>query len=139
MIEFNFQKEFNFLNDNILCDWITDTIKSENYKEGDINYVFCSDDYLLELNTNHLNHNNLTDVITFNYNLGKQINTEIYISIDRVKDNAANFYTTFEDELHRVIIHGILHLCGYQDKTTEDKVTMRNKEDYYLSLLTFSK
>ena len=139
MIEFSFETAFNFMNTTYISDWISDVIKRESFNEGDVSYVFCSDDYLLRINTNHLNHNTLTDIITFNYNLGKQINTEIYISIDRVKENSESFNTTFEDELHRVIIHGILHLCGYKDKTKQEKGTMRNKEDYYLSLLTFSK
>ncbi len=139
MIEFSYQKEFVFLNKNTISGWISSTITSEFHKEGDLNYVFCSDKYLLEININHLNHNTLTDIITFDYSLGKQINTEIYISIDRVKENAESFNTSFDGELHRVIIHGILHLCGYKDKTKKEKATMRNKEDYYLSLLTFSK
>ncbi len=139
MIEFHFQKEFNFLNKNIISDWISATISTESCKEGDVSYVFCSDDYLLEINTKHLNHNTLTDIITFNYNVGKQINTEIYISVDRVKENTESFNVNFEEELHRVMIHGVLHLCGYKDKTKEEKTIMRNKEDYYLSLLTFYK
>jgi len=137
MIEYNFQKEFKFSNQINLSSWISDVIEYESYREGEINYVFCSDEYLLEINNKHLKHNTLTDIITFNYNLGKQINSEIYISIDRVKDNAVSFEVSFIDELHRVIIHGILHLCGYKDKTLDDKSLMKQKEDYYLSLRKF--
>jgi len=137
MIEFSFQKELDLQKQYNITSWLSVVIENESYNEGDINYVFCSDEYLLEININHLNHNTLTDIITFNYNLGKQINTEIYISIDRVKENAESFNNTFTDELHRVIIHGILHLCGYKDKTQEEKSLMREKEDYYLSLRNF--
>jgi len=137
MIEYNFQKGFKFSNQINLSSWISDVIEYESYREGEINYVFCSDEYLLEINNKHLKHNTLTDIITFNYNLGKQINSEIYISIDRVKDNAVSFEVSFIDELHRVIIHGILHLCGYKDKTLDDKSLMKQKEDYYLSLRKF--
>ncbi len=139
MIEFSFETAFVFLNEKSISNWISKTIRNEHYNEGEISYVFCSDNYLLKINTNYLKHNTLTDIITFDYSLGMQINTEIYISIDRVKVNAEKFNTTFENELHRVIIHGVLHLCGYKDKDKEERVIMRNKEDYYLSLLTFSK
>jgi rRNA maturation RNase YbeY len=137
MIEFSFQKELDLQKQYNITSWLSVVIENESYNEGDINYVFCSDEYLLEINIKHLNHSTLTDIITFNYNLGKQINTEIYISIDRVKENAESFNNTFTDELHRVIIHGILHLCGYKDKTQEEKSLMREKEDYYLSLRNF--
>jgi len=138
MIEFSFQKEFVLSGEDTITNWISATIDAESFKEGDLSYVFCSDDYLLEINNKHLKHNTLTDIITFDYSLGKQINSEIYISIDRVIENADSFDTTFANELHRVIIHGVLHLCGYKDNTKEAKAIMRNKEDYYLSLLTFS-
>jgi len=137
MIEFNFQKEFTFIDQDKLSDWISTTIVSEEHKEGDLNYIFCTDDYLLELNIKHLKHNTLTDIITFDYSLSKLISGDIFISIDRVLENASTYNTSFEDELHRVMIHGILHLCGYKDKEEHDKVLMRNKEDNYLSLRTF--
>jgi len=137
MIEYSFQREFDFTNQNDLSNWISDTISAETHKEVAINYIYCDDDYLLELNINHLKHNTLTDVITFNYNFGKQICGDIFISIDRVMDNSHKYGVSFKDELHRVMIHGILHLCGYEDKTKEEKSLMRDKEDYYLSLRTF--
>lgn len=134
MIEYNFLKQFDFSDKNAVSNWLSDTIKTENYSQGTVNYIFCGDDYLLELNVKHLKHNTLTDIITFSYNMGKTINADIFISIDRVRENAEKFAVTFQDELHRVMIHGILHLCGYKDKTEEEKSLMRNKEDYYLSL-----
>ncbi len=137
MIEFNFQKKFTFNYQDLLSDWISRAIVSEKHKEGDLNYIFCSDDYLLELNIKHLKHNTLTDIITFDYSLSKLINGDIFISIDRVRENATIYNISFEEELHRVMIHGILHLCGYTDREKEEKDIMRNKEDYYLSLRTF--
>lgn len=137
MIEYNYQKEFKFINQSKISNWLSETISAEQHKEDTINYVFCNDDYLLELNLKHLNHNTLTDIITFNYNLGRSISADIFISIDRILENAEKFNVSFQDELHRVMIHGILHLCGYNDKTKEEKSLMRKKEDYYLSLRAF--
>ncbi|WP_117880155.1 rRNA maturation RNase YbeY [Aureibaculum luteum] len=137
MIEFNYQKEFEIINSNDISSWLSDAIRDESYKEDAINYIFCDDEYLLELNVKHLEHNTLTDIITFDYNLGKLISSDIFISIDRVLENSVKFAVNFDDELNRVMIHGILHLCGYKDKTKEEKLLMREKEDYYLSLRTF--
>lgn len=113
--------------------WIKNTIAKEKHQLDAVNYIFCSDAALLEKNITYLNHHTLTDIITFD--LSEQeglINGEIYISIDRVKENAAKFSKSFDDELHRVLIHGILHLVGYTDKSSADKAEMRKKEDYYL-------
>jgi probable rRNA maturation factor len=116
--------------------WIIDTIEKEGYNPGEINYIFCSDNYLLELNISYLNHNTLTDIITFNNSDDKQtISGDIFISIERVKDNSTTLSTGFENELARVIIHGILHLCGYKDKTKDQKAEMRSKEEHYINLL----
>ena len=101
----------------------------------DINYIFCSDDYLLARNIKYLKHDSLTDIITFNYCEGNKINCDIMISIDRVKENSSIFDTTFTEELYRVLIHGILHLIGYDDKTEKEKNLMRKKEDFYLNKL----
>ena len=120
-----------------ITSWISDTIVNEAFKEGDINFIFCGDDYLLDINVKYLKHNALTDIISFDYSLGKKLSGDIFISVDRVKDNSVKYEVNFDDELHRVIIHGILHFCGYKDKTKEDKRLMRKKEDYYLSLRTF--
>ena len=137
MIEFNYQKEFEFNNSNDISSWLSEAIRDESYKEDAINYIFCDDEYLLELNVKHLEHNTLTDIITFDYNLGRLISSDIFISIDRVLENSVKYAVKFDDELNRVMIHGILHLCGYKDRTKEEKLLMREKEDYYLSLRTF--
>ena len=117
--------------------WVSNTIQEENLKEGNINYIFCDDAYLLDKNIKYLKHNTLTDIISFDYTMGKLISGDIFISVERVKENAIAFKTTFKDELHRVMIHGVLHYCGYIDKTDADKKLMRSKEDYYLSLRDF--
>ena len=135
MIVLNSEIDFELENhDNVLV-WISSSIVEEGFEEGEVNYIFCSDDYLLKLNIKHLNHNTLTDVISFDYSIGKLISGDIFISIERVIENAQSFEVSFNDELHRVMIHGILHYCGYKDKLKEDKVMMRNKENFYLSKL----
>jgi len=116
--------------------WIDLTIKSESKITDEINYIFCNDAYLLSLNLKYLQHNTFTDIITFNNaEIPDIIQGDIFISIDRVKENAKQYGVSFVNELNRVIIHGILHLCGYMDKTDEEIKVMRQKEDYYLSLL----
>ena len=115
--------------------WIENCIQKEGYRLGELSYNFCSDEQLLEININHLNHNFYTDIITFELNEDNIVVGDVYISIDRVKDNAEQNQTTFTNELQRVIIHGVLHLCGYKDKSNKEAATMRQKEDYYLSLL----
>ncbi len=137
MIGFNFETEYSLQKQNELGKWITDLILKEGLKEGDINYIFCNDDYLLEKNVKYLNHNELTDIITFDYSIGKLLSGDIFISIERVKDNAISYNVEVKDELQRVMVHGVLHLCGYKDKSKEEKSLMRDKEDYYLSLRTF--
>ncbi|MCF6280331.1 MAG: rRNA maturation RNase YbeY [Flavobacteriaceae bacterium] len=133
MIVFNNEIEFNLENSDKVSQWISSSITNEGHKEGELNYIFCSDEYLLELNINHLKHNTLTDIISFDYTMEKLISGDIFISIDRVKENAKLFDVSFEDELHRVMIHGVLHYCGFKDKSKDDKIVMRSKEDYYLS------
>jgi len=137
MIEYNFHMPFEFINQEAVSNWLSGAILIENHKEDRINYIFCDDSYLLKYNIKYLNHNTLTDIITFNYNLGKTISADIFISVERILENAKTFDVTFEDELHRVMIHGVLHLCGYKDKSKDEKALMRKKEDYYLSLRTF--
>jgi rRNA maturation RNase YbeY len=114
--------------------WIKSIIEKEKHALGDINYIFCSDDELLEINLKHLNHNTLTDIITFDYVEGKTVSSDIFISIDRVTENAKKFEVSFEEELRRVLIHGVLHLCGYKDKTKADAELMRKKENWALKL-----
>ncbi len=133
MISFNYETDFKLEHTEDLSTWISQTILEENLKEGEINYIFCSDDYLQQINIDFLEHDTLTDIISFDYSMGKELHGDIYISVDRVKENALDFKVTFNDEISRVMIHGVLHYCGYKDKSEEDKKTMRAKEDYYLS------
>jgi len=115
--------------------WIKSAIIKERKTLGEVNYIFCSDEYLRQVNIQYLNHHTFTDIVTFDTSeVEGQISGDIFISIDRVKENAEKFKTTFDHELHRVLIHGVLHLIGYSDKGPEKKVAMRKKEDAYLSL-----
>ena len=134
----------NFSNDNIVFNlkqkatlktWIESVIKKEKHVLGNLNYTFVSDEALLKINIDFLKHDTYTDIITFNYNEGKKISGDIFISIDRVKENAKKFDVDFEEELHRVIIHGVLHLCGYKDKSKVDSDLMRKKENQSLKML----
>jgi len=137
MITFNKQVKVQVSDEERIKRWIAEVIQSEKYNFEDINYIFCDDAYLLEKNIKYLKHNTLTDIISFDYSFGKKISGEIFISVERVKENATIYNTTFTDELHRVMVHGILHFCGYKDKTDLEKNEMRAKEDYYLSLRDF--
>ena len=115
--------------------FIASLFKKERKKLAEIHYIFCSDDYLLEVNRQFLQHDYYTDIITFNLSEpGQAINAEIYISVDRVRDNAHQFSSSLKEELHRVIFHGALHLCGYGDKSSQQKKEMRKMEDKYISL-----
>jgi len=135
MISFNYETKFS-LNDEVrLSKWVTSVINSEGFIEGEIDYIFCDDNYLLILNQQFLNHNTLTDIISFDYSVGRQINGEIYISTERVKENSDKFRTNIFEELHRVMVHGILHFCGYKDKSKKEKELMRLKEDFYIDRL----
>lgn len=136
MISFNYETNFELDNEDKLSSWISNTISDEGFKEGDVNYIFCDDAYLLNLNMEFLDHDTLTDIISFDYTMGKLISGDVYISIDRVRENAKDFNVSFENELSRVMIHGILHYCGYKDKTDSDTSEMRSKENYYISKLT---
>jgi probable rRNA maturation factor len=120
-----------------LKNQVKNLIYSEIKKMGDITLIFCSDKYLLDINVNCLNHNYYTDIITFNYVEGETISGDLFISIDRIKENSKEFNTTFIKELYRVIFHGILHLIGFNDKTEEEQKIMRGKEDLYLSAVDF--
>lgn len=137
MISFHNQSvAFKLKEKTKLKQWIKAVTEKEKHKLGNINYIFCTDDELLEINIKHLNHKTLTDIITFDYTEGKTINSDIFISIERVAENATKFQVTFDEELHRVMIHGILHLCGYKDKTKADAELMRKKENASLKLLS---
>ena len=133
-----FSEGISFLlkNKKKLREWIIFSVQLEKKEPGDINYIFCNDEYLHDLNIKYLNHDTYTDIITFNYSENTcEVSGDIYISIERVKENAQKFEATFPEELYRVMIHGVLHLLGYKDKTRIDAQIMRDKEDYYLSLL----
>ncbi|MFA4852410.1 MAG: rRNA maturation RNase YbeY [Bacteroidales bacterium] len=126
---------FRLKNKRLINAWITEVIRREGKFPKDISFIFCDDCYLSGLNETYLKHKNLTDIITFDYCEGKFISGEIYISIDRVKENAIKFKKTSDNELCRVMIHGILHLVGYSDKIRSNKLNMRAKEDECLLLL----
>ena len=119
--------------------WIGETIKAEGFKRvGELSFVFCSDDYLLQINQQYLNHDTYTDIVTFDSSEEEDvISGDIFISIERIRENAEKFGVTERDELHRVIIHGVLHLCGYYDKTKKEKELMSSKENEYLSKRMF--
>ncbi len=135
MISYNYETEFSIQNESTITSWIKALITSEGYKLEEINYVFCDDEYLHNLNVEFLNHDTLTDIISFDYTVGKLIQGDIFISIERVKENALDFSVPFEEELQRVMAHGVLHYCGYKDKTDDDEKQMRAKENHYLELL----
>jgi rRNA maturation RNase YbeY len=120
-----------------ILDWYSKVANQEEKVLGDLTIIFCSDDYLLEVNREHLDHDYYTDIITFDYSDFPIVSGDLFISVDRVKENATDFNVSFEHELHRVIIHGFLHLCGYFDKTNEDELLMRSKENQALSLIGF--
>jgi rRNA maturation RNase YbeY len=133
MISFNYETDFKLDNEAKVSEWISETITTENCNEGELNYIFCDDEYLHKLNVEFLDHDTLTDIISFDYSVGKELHGDIYISVERVADNAQDYEVDFSEELHRVIIHGILHYCGYKDKTDEDALRMRAKENHYLT------
>jgi len=135
MISFNYENNFKIDNIQILQTWIEGVIVSEKFELGEINYIFCDDDYLHNLNVEYLDHDTLTDVISFDYTVGNVIQGDIYISTERVADNAQDFKATFNDELHRVMVHGVLHYCGYKDKSEAESEAMRSMENHYLKLL----
>ena len=135
MIIFNYETPFTLNSSDQISEWVQKVISKEGFACGEINYIFCDDDYLLKLNIEYLDHDTFTDIISFDYTMGNLINGDIYISIPRVKENADLFKTSFDNELHRVIIHGILHYCGYKDKSNNEKSIMRSKEDEYLNAL----
>lgn len=136
MINFNYETDFELDNEDRYSTWISDIIVSENKKEGDISYIFCDDEYLIKINSEFLAHDDYTDIISFDYSVGNELHGDIFISIERVRENASEFDQTFEIELRRVMAHGILHYCGYKDKSEADQSTMRMKEDEKIALFT---
>jgi len=134
MINFNYETDFTLDNEEAIAAWLTNVITSENKKEGEINYIFCDDEYLHKINLEYLNHDTLTDIISFDYTMGNEISGDIFVSVERVKDNANDFNVAFDEELKRVLVHGVLHYCGYKDKGEADELLMRNKEDEKIAL-----
>jgi len=135
---FNEDIGFPKVKKRITSSWIKQVISIEEKRVGDISFIFCSDEYLLDVNRKYLNHDYYTDIITFDDVEGNVINGDIFISVDRVKENSNEFRTSFENEIHRIIIHGVLHLLGYKDKAPKDKRLMTEKEDLYLKLFNDS-
>lgn len=136
MISYNYNYPLSLANEEQISGWIKDVIALEGHELGELNYTFVSDDELYRMNVEYLNHDTLTDIISFDYTVGKVLQGDVFISVERVKDNAADFNVDFESELFRVIIHGVLHYCGYKDKTPKEKELMRSREDLYLSFLS---
>lgn len=134
-ISFNFDNSFNLKNRLKIKRWIKQVVENAGCKLGDVSYIFCSDEKILEVNKQYLNHDFYTDIITFDYVEKNRINGDIFISTDRVKENASQFNVDFEEELHRVIIHGILHLLGQEDHTPKEEQQMRKKENEALKLI----
>jgi rRNA maturation RNase YbeY len=135
---FNEDIAFPKVKKRITSSWIKQVIFLEEKRVGDISFIFCSDEYLLDVNRKYLNHDYFTDIITFDDVEGDVINGDIFISVDRVKENSNEFATSFDDEVHRILIHGVLHLLGYKDKAKKDKNLMTEKEDFYLKLFNDS-
>lgn len=135
MIHYFFENIDEFTIEKSITEALKNLIISEGKKLGEVQYIFCDDDYLLKVNQDYLQHDYYTDIITFDYVKEKMINGDIFISLPRILDNAKTLSTKYEDELKRVLTHGLLHLCGYKDKTDEEKLIMRNKEDFYINLI----
>ena len=135
MISYFFEDTaFQFKKKTINNKWLRLVAESEIRRIGQINIIFCSDNYILDVNQQYLQHDYFTDIITFDYCEGDRLSGDLFISVDTVKENSVEYGTEFEDELNRVIVHGLLHLIGYDDHSDEDIAMMRKKEDYYLSL-----
>jgi rRNA maturation RNase YbeY len=134
MISFNYETDFTLDNESIYEDWISRIVDSEGFELGEVNYIFCDDEYLHKINVEYLNHDTLTDIISFDYSVGNLLQGDIFISVERVADNAKDFNVTFEEELKRVLSHGVLHYCGYKDKSAADEALMRSKEDEKIAM-----
>lgn len=135
MVAFNFETNFKLKNEKLLEDWICEVVKTHGFTVGEINFIFCDDTYLHELNIAFLQHDTLTDVISFDNTIGKLISGDVFISVERVADNAKDYKVSFDNELRRVMIHGVLHYIGFKDKTILEKTKMTAAEDQALMLL----
>ncbi len=134
MIHFFFENDFVWGDTGDLAQKVEAILQEENKRAGTVNYIFCNDDYLLEINKKYLKHDYYTDIITFDYKEEDEISGDIYISTERVEENSDIEKVHFTEELYRIVFHGVLHLCGYNDKSEEEQKQMRAKEDYYLNL-----
>tara|TARA_R110002012_G_scaffold263456_2_gene446566 strand:- start:237252 stop:237671 length:420 start_codon:yes stop_codon:yes gene_type:complete len=134
MIDFNYEVDFELNYESYYTDWIYRLVESENFEMGPISFVFCSDDYLLEINMQYLDHETYTDIITFDYCEGRMVSGDIFISTERVRENAGVYQVAFQEELLRVMAHGLLHLMKYKDKSVRDRELMRQKEDEKIKL-----
>jgi len=136
LIYYNYETNFKLDNESILSDWIVNVVTTYEFTIGEINYIFCDDTYLLALNKKFLSHDTLTDIISFDDTVGKLVSGDVFISIDRVRENAFGYEVSFEEELYRVMIHGILHYLGFKDKTDKEKSQMRIAENNAICLLS---
>lgn len=134
MIEFHYEADFRLKDKICYSDWINRIIRSENFHPGKLVFIFCDDDYLLKINQKFLSHNSYTDIITFDYSEGSEISGDIFISVERVRDNAVMYKVGEEEELKRVMAHGVLHLLGYSDKEPDEIAKMRSKEEEKMKL-----
>ncbi len=134
MIDFHYKTDYQLVETKSYANWVSEVIRTDNREVGQIDYIFCDDAYLLSLNQKYLKHDTLTDIITFDYTEGDLVSGDIFISIERVKENASIFDVEFQKELHRVMAHGILHLLGYGDKKEEEALLMRKKENEKMRL-----
>ena len=134
MISFNYETDFELSDETAISEWLSNVILSESKKEGDINYIFCDDEYLHKINVEYLDHDTLTDIISFDYSIGNELHGDIFVSVERVADNAKDFNVSFDEELKRVLVHGILHYAGYKDKSEEDELKMRQKEEEKMAM-----
>lgn len=134
MVIFNYETDFQLENESDYEQWIDAVIESEGKEPGEINYIFCNDEYLHNINMQYLNHDTLTDIISFDYCIGDLISGDIFVSIERVQDNAKDYEVSFNEELLRVLAHGVLHYCGYKDKTEDEALLMRSKEQEKINM-----
>ena len=134
MVIFNYETDFQLENESDYEQWIDNVIESEGKEPGEINYIFCDDEYLHNINMQYLNHDTLTDIISFDYCIGDLISGDIFVSIERVQDNAKDYEVSFNEELLRVLAHGVLHYCGYKDKTEDEALLMRTKEQEKINM-----
>ena len=134
MIDFNYELDFSLDNPTTYKAWISTCVTDYEHTLGELNYIFCDDAYLLKLNIEYLDHDTLTDIISFDYTEGTVVSGDIFISLERVKENAVSLDVTFKEELHRVMIHGVLHYLGFKDKSVSEKEIMRAQEDKCISI-----